>query len=305
MSADNLSKIASEAASDKASQATLSLRILGSGGPWVDAHRFGPSTLISFGSQRLLFDAGRGVGIRLVQAGEDPGMVNPIFITHHHLDHISDLADVLITSWMRGRKKDMIVYGPVGTRAIVETLMTRIYDKDIEWRSVGEPTWGGWKGVAAIDVEAGLVVDQGDWKVSCEHVVHGDDLPFSEEFRSRWKCLGYRFEAEGKVIAISGDTIDCDGVRQLAKDADVLLQCCLAGRSELAGNDHLTHVTKFSLADATQAATIAKECRVRHLVITHIRPKSQAHLDQLEREIRQVYDGKLTVGADLALVDLA
>src|SRR6516165_2695857 len=42
----------------------------------------------------------------------------------------------------------------------------------------------------------------------------------------RWICYGYRFEAQGKVVAISGDTVDCDGLAQLAQNADVLVHCC-------------------------------------------------------------------------------
>ncbi|MCP5372652.1 MAG: MBL fold metallo-hydrolase [Hyphomicrobiales bacterium] len=283
----------------------LSVRLLGSGGPWVDAHRFGPSTLIRFGDERLLFDTGRGVGIRMVQAGEEPGDLDTVFITHHHLDHISDLADVMITSWLRGRRREMTIYGPPGTKAIVDALLNLVYAKDIEWRSVGEPTWGGWQPVRAVDVEPGVVVANDRWTVSCDYVVHGHKLGFRKEFVKNWKCLGYRFEdAGGRAIVVSGDTIDCGGIRRLAKDADVLVQCCFANRGECEGNPHLDRVAEFTLADTRQAATIAQECNVRHLVVTHIRPKSRERMAEMRREIRQVFRRKLTVGRDMALVRL-
>ena len=43
--------------------------LLGTGTPIPDPDRFGPSTLVEAGNQKLLFDAGRGATIRLRQIG--------------------------------------------------------------------------------------------------------------------------------------------------------------------------------------------------------------------------------------------
>ena len=281
-----------------------SVLLLGTGGPWVSTERFGPSTLIRHGNERLLFDTGRGVGIRLVEAGEEPAQVNPVFITHHHLDHISDLADVMITTWLRGRTADLLIYGPPGTKEIVDTLVNKVYAKDIEWRSVGEPAFGGWKPVQAKDIVPGDVVETANWRVSCAYAVHGHGLNFSKEFKNNWKCLSYRFEAKDKVICVSGDTVDCAGLRSMAEGADILVQCCFASSAETRGNSHLNDVATFTLADAAQAATIAKECGVGHLVLTHLRPKSEADLAALEAEVRETYLGPLTIGRDMTTVSL-
>ncbi|MBJ3775619.1 MBL fold metallo-hydrolase [Acuticoccus mangrovi] len=283
----------------------LSIRLLGTGGPWVNPKRYGPSALISVGEERLLFDTGRGVGIRLVEAGEDPGRLSMVFLTHHHLDHISDLGDIMITSWLRGRSKELVIYGPTGTAAIVDALLTKVYAKDIEWRSDGEPTWGGWQPVRAIDVGPGVVIDTGAWRVSCEEVVHGHALPFRPEFLETWRCLGYRFEAGGKVITLSGDTVDCEGVRRLAKGADVLVHCCFAGDAEVAHSKHLSEVGRHTLATASQVARVARDSGVGHLVLTHLRPKPPEMIEALRGEVRAIYDGEVTVGEDLHLVSLA
>jgi ribonuclease Z len=62
--------------------------LLGTGTPNPRPDRMGPSTLIEAGGQRLLFDAGRGTTIRLVQAGVAPGAVTALFLTHLHSDHV-------------------------------------------------------------------------------------------------------------------------------------------------------------------------------------------------------------------------
>ena len=82
----------------------MKLTLLGTGGPLPDPDRHGPAAILQIGNKYLLFDAGRGVVRQIVRAGIPLERVNPVFITHHHYDHIGDLADVILTSWLQGRK---------------------------------------------------------------------------------------------------------------------------------------------------------------------------------------------------------
>lgn len=280
----------------------FSVRLLGTGGPWVNPDRYGPSNLVRLGDEHVLFDTGRGANIRLVQAGVNSGDILTIFLTHHHLDHISDLGDIMITSWLRGRTQELVVYGPRGTRSIVSALLDKVYAKDIGWRSMGEPAWGGWKAVRAVDLAPGDAVETENWTVRCEAVVHGHGLNFPPEFLQEWQCFGYRIEYQGRVLAISGDTVDCAGVRKLARDADLLIQSCFASDAEVEGNEHLEGVARHTLAVSSTAATIAKACNVRHMAITHLRPKDERRLDEMREEIGRIYAGKLTMGEDLKLL---
>jgi len=58
-----------------------------------------------------------------------------------------------------------------------------------------------------------------------------DGLDFRPRL-TRWKCYGYRFEAEGKVIAISGDTIPAQASTGSRANADVLVHCCYMTTAE-------------------------------------------------------------------------
>ena len=91
--------------------------LLGTGSPPPNPKRRGPSTLVSVGgSEHFLVDAGSGVGVQLVQAGVRPYDWPPIFITHHHSDHVVDLGHLIITRWIVGQNAPLDVYGPAGTR---------------------------------------------------------------------------------------------------------------------------------------------------------------------------------------------
>jgi ribonuclease Z len=69
-------------------------------------------------------------------------------------------------------------------------------------------------------------------------------------------CYGNRFEAEGKVVGISGDTVDCEGLAQLTHGADLLVHCCDMASAEIE-NEHLRHVARHTLAAGDTVGKIA------------------------------------------------
>jgi ribonuclease Z len=260
----------------------MKIVLLGTGGPRPDPKRNASTTLIRLRDENILFDAGRGVVNQMVRADVPLNAVNPVFITHHHFDHIGDLYDVALATWMYGRKDALRIYGPPETRRIVDALLTQVYDKDWQWRSLGEPALGGWKPVVAEDVAPGLVLETDRWKVSADAAVHGDGLGLPPAFLKRWQCYGYRFEAEGKVVAISGDTIACEGIDRIARG-----------------------VMQYTLAGGDTVGKIASRAKVKTLVLTHHRPrKDERMLDRLVEEVARDFSGRIIVGTDLTEIEL-
>ena len=94
--------------------------LLGTGVPNPRPERFSQSTLVEAGSQKLVFDLGRGVTIRLWQLKVPMGRIDAHFITHFHSDHLVGLPDLWLTGWLRPpygqRKKPFLIYGPSGTQ---------------------------------------------------------------------------------------------------------------------------------------------------------------------------------------------
>ncbi|MEJ2749905.1 MAG: MBL fold metallo-hydrolase, partial [Anaerolineae bacterium] len=111
----------------------MKVTLLGTGTP-TNPHRFQSAVLVETGSSLLLFDAGRGAVHQMCQAGAAVHQVNPVFITHHHFDHINDRFDVIISSAMGGRDQPLAIYGPAGTQKIVTALLEQVYAPDIRFR---------------------------------------------------------------------------------------------------------------------------------------------------------------------------
>ena len=101
----------------------------------------------------------------------------------------------------------------------------------------------------------------------------------------------------GQSFAFVMDTRLCDAVFSLARGVDLLvIEATFLDRDR-----DLAHA--FGHLTALQAATVAAECGVRSLVLTHF---SQRYQDPAEfwAEARTVFDGELTVAEDLDRVQV-
>lgn len=280
----------------------IRLTTLGTGTPRPEPRRHSACNLLSIGDEQLLFDCGRGTVLQLARTGFDWSRLQRLFITHHHFDHIGELADLMITSWINGRKHPLRIFGPWATEAITNVLLQDIYRRDLmfreeEFRQLGRPEMAHFAVPVAKDVDEGLV-EQGDgWRVLAWRVEHGH-RQFGALFRKQWICLGYRIEIGDKVVAISGDTIPCEGLEQLARDADLLLQCCWLPARELT-DDYVRGVASHTLACSDVVGKIASRARVKRLILTHTRAVTQDAINAIVEDVSKDFDGPLCVAEDL------
>ena len=289
----------------------MKITLLGTGTP-TNLTRFQAGVIVEIGNDILLFDAGRGTVHQMYQAGIEINRVNPVFITHHHFDHINDLFDVIISSAMRGRKQDLSIYGPTGTKRIVSALLEQVYAQDIRFRMEEDKgiriRGGSWDEhpeaitkVNVRDVEAGLIVGNERWKVYGEFVRHGE-FPHAPDFK--WYCMGYRIEAEGKVITISGDTVPCDGIVKLATGADLLIQCCHIKKSQV-DNPLMEYLTESILPSSGQVGKIAAEAGVKRMLLTHLSASiTSKDFLEVKMDIEKHYHGEVIFGEDLLVVEI-
>jgi ribonuclease Z len=278
----------------------MKVTLLGTGTP-ASRDRFQSSALIEVGSDLLLFDTGRGAVHQLLQAGIDLGRIGPIFITHHHVDHINDLYDVIFSTAGHGRRGPLPIYGPAGTQEIVDALLNGVYAKDNRFRleedrvlqlrgELRARSAEAYHDVAVNEIGSGIAAEGDGWRMLSEYVLHGD-FPQAPDFE--WHCLGYRIEAQGQVVTISGDTVPCPGINSLARDADLLVQCCMWSESGLT-NPGLRILTESVLPSTTQAG-------VKRMVLTHL--SASVNREEALAEVRQQYSGEVLFGEDLLVIE--
>jgi metal-dependent hydrolase (beta-lactamase superfamily II) len=94
----------------------IKVTLLGTGCPPPVMHRFGPSTLVEAGEQKLLFDAGRGALQRLTQLKVRWQDVQGVFLTHLHSDHVVGFPDSVVNRVAGGATTQCAAPGVGSTR---------------------------------------------------------------------------------------------------------------------------------------------------------------------------------------------
>jgi len=274
--------------------------LLGTGTPIPDPDRFGPSTLVEAGNQKLLFDAGRGATIRLRQINPSKGAImskiDALFVTHYHSDHTLGIPDLWLTGWLGGggRKEPFRLIGPVGAKSLMTNLESA-YALDIKIRLEDEKLPP--EGIAAIVEEFerdGVVYDRDGVKVIAFTVDHGPAIK---------PAVGYRIEYKGRAVVISGDTRYDQNVIKYGTGVDLLIHEVCVARPELLSNPFIKRIIDHHTTprEAGQVFTLAKPKMAvySHLVFLGNDTVPRATVDDIVVGTRETYDGPLQVGADL------
>lgn len=279
----------------------MKVTLLGTGSPIPSPTCAGPSTLVQSGGQNILVDAGRAVVMRLMGAMCPPPLVSAVVLTHLHSDHICDLNDVLTTRWVASPAATPLpIYGPEGTKKMVDGLLAMLsFDEGYRLDHHDDLRAAGGMKVEVHEVGPGDTFTIGDISVSVHATDHRPVAP----------TVGFRFEHDGVSAALAGDTIPCDGLYELCRDADIYVQTVI--REDLVrtfatlvptGERFLDIIDYHSTVQ--QAAQTAARCGVKTLLLTHfvpaIQPGQEAEWHAMASEF---FTGEIVIGPDLTAVE--
>jgi ribonuclease Z len=254
----------------------LSVLLVGTGSPLPDRSRAGPSTLIAAGDSYYLVDTGLDSVRNLMLWRVPLQKIAGVFITHMHSDHIAELGELRLQTWVAGRRAPLKVYGPPGIERVVAGF-NEAYALDTGYRTAHHgaaflpPDAAD---LVAVPVQANVIaLDAGGLKVTSILVDHGPVKP----------AYGYRFDYDGRSITISGDTSASENLAHRASGSDVLVHEGLS--PELVGilGDAATAAGRLRAAkimhdipgyhtSPVAAARIANEAHAKLLVFTHLLP---------------------------------
>ncbi len=272
----------------------MATRILltGTGTPIPSARRAGPGVLVEVDGKRLQFDAGRGTTMRLAAAGVHGPMIDAVFLTHHHSDHLVGLADLVFSRWVGlADNPPLPIHCPAGpTARFVESLLDQ-WTEDIEVRQVhtGRSSRPSYQTASFDPGSRSPVWIDADVEVAPGEVSHEPVVP----------AVGYRVRTPGGDVVISGDTRVSPAVASLVAGAAVVVhEAC---RSSLLADGPRRVISDYH-ADTVQLGRMCDEQGVGTLILTHLIPEplnpDQARL--FESDIREGgFTGEVVVGEDL------
>lgn len=277
------------------SPAHAQILVLGTGTPVIDAAHSGNSIGILVRGALYIFDAGPGVERRMLEAvakGTKIDTIPAVFVTHLHSDHTLGLAALGYyhgaNAVFRGGGA-LPVYGPPGIAAMIGHINAAWADDRATRIQVrgGSPSWE----VRGADVAAGIVYRDSNIVVKAFEVPHP---PWPHAF-------GYRVETADRVIVISGDTKPSEAIARECAGCDVLLHevysaVGLPKAPPVMQRYHPTaHTSTYELAE------IAAKAKPKLLVLYHQLYLGGASDDDLVREIRSRYNGRVVSARDLDL----
>jgi ribonuclease Z len=275
----------------------MEVTLLGTGCPQVDCGRYGPANLVRCCGRSFLVDCGSGVTQRLLGAGTNGAAIDAMFLTHLHSDHVVDLFQLVISSWHQGRDRPQRVFGPKGTRRMVDAMLA-MWKPEYEQRIAHEKR----PSTRALEIEV-QEFDEGElWnadgvRVSAVAVRH-QPVKFA---------YGFVFEADGRRLVFSGDTAYCPELIVAGKDADVLVHECFIHGAMKPGPSRtpegLAAVASYHTL-SHEVGKVAAAMEVSCLMLNHFVPVKFDRAALLA-EVRRDYKGPIVIGEDLMSLDLA
>jgi ribonuclease Z len=262
----------------------MRVTLLGTGTPFPNAERFGSAVLVEVAGKKLLFDCGRGVVIRLTQAGVNPKEIDGLFLTHLHSDHVVGIPDLLLSGWFLGRDRSLPIWGPPGTRSMAEHLV-QAFGFDIRIRqATPDPLPAKGVEIDAKEVAQGEIYNDGSTRISAFLVDHGTVKP----------AFGYRVDSAGHSVVISGDTKFCQNLVDFARGTD-----CLIHAAWSAGWENPTPPSKRSIASAEDAGRVFAIVKPKLGVVYHYKDEVG-----LSEAVRKEYNGPFVIARDLMVINI-
>ena len=126
-------------------------------------------------------------------------------------------------------------------------------------------------------------------------------------------ALGFRIEARGSSVVLSGDTKQCDSLVRASKGADLLVSEAMnlkmmqqrASMARAAGAERIALMLEEACnyhAPTHAAAEMARDAGVLRLVLSHILPPIPDDgpvVEQFVEGMADIYRGSIAVGRDL------
>ncbi|MFF9714628.1 ribonuclease Z [Streptomyces sp. NPDC014603] len=292
------------------------LVVLGTASQVPTRHRNHNGYLLRWDGEGILFDPGEGTQRQMLRAGVAAHDLNRICVTHFHGDHSLGLAGVIQRINLDRVPHEITAHYPrSGQRFFDRLRYATAYRETVALTEAPVDTDGPVARTPGYTLEARrlshpvesygyrLTEPDGRRMLPDRLAAHGITGPDIGRLQRDGVLDGVRLEdvsepRRGQSFAFVMDTRLCDGVHALAEGCDLLVieSTFLDEDGQLAA-DH-GHLT------AGQAARVARDAGVHHLVLTHF---SQRYSEPgaFERQARAAgFDGELTVAHDLLRVPL-
>ncbi|MDQ0403707.1 ribonuclease Z [Streptomyces sp. NBC_01723] len=290
------------------------LVVLGTASQVPTRHRNHNGYLLRWDGEGILFDPGEGTQRQMLRAGVAAHDLNRICVTHFHGDHSLGLAGVIQRVNLDQVPHEITAHYPRSGRRFFERLRyATAYRETVALTESPVDTDGPLAVTPAYTLDAHklshpvesygyrLTEPDGRRMLPDRLAAHGIRGPDVGRLQREGSLGGVPLDEvsevrRGQRFAFVMDTRLCPGVHTLAEGCDLLvIESTFLDEDEALATDH-GHLT------AGQAARVARDAGVRHLVLTHFSQR-YSEPEEFERQARAAgFAGELTVARDLTRI---
>ncbi|MDI1363950.1 MAG: MBL fold metallo-hydrolase [bacterium] len=280
-------------------------------GPIPNAQRAEPANLIRLGDEAILVDVGDGAGGQLAKAGVTLAQVRTIFISHLHFDHTGGLFAFLGERYQARYLDKLTIYGPPGTKQMVDTLEAAMLSGVEVSTTIRGPTSGSVSDdIKVVEIGDGSKVTIGALTVTAVANSHFATLPPAAPGTTPPISLSFRFDAPGRSVVYTGDTGPSENVERLCRGADLLVSEIMDPVAAM----EVLKATRLDVPDRvlkvveahfrtehlapTEVGVLAQRCEAKALVLTHYAIADDA-ISAAQAAIAASYKGPITFAKDV------
>lgn len=240
----------------------MRLKFLGSGDAFGSGGRFNTCLHVTTADTTLLIDCGASSMVAIRRFGIDPNALDLILVTHLHGDHFGGLPFLLLDAQLVSRRtRPLILAGPPGFALRLREARENFFPGS----TTIEPRYK----LEILELPAERPAVFGPVRVTPYVVKHYCGAP----------PYALRVEAEGKVLAYTGDTEWVDALVPAARDADLLVAEAYFFDKKI----------KYHLDYKTLESRLA-DLNCRRVVLTHMSADMLQHVGRVACDVAE--DGK-------------
>lgn len=191
-----------------------------------------------------------------------------------HSDHMADLPDAHLASWIQGRKSPLKVYGPKGINLVTKGFELA-YSADYQYRNEHHGDE-----ILPLDIAGYEAIEISNNEYIENDTAGMEILPFAVNHHPVNHAFGFKIAYKGRTLVISGDTINDGSVQKYSKDIDLLIHSAISLDivERLRSVAPIPQMDKIFLdiqdyhTPINQAGEIARDANVKHLLIYHAIP---------------------------------
>jgi ribonuclease BN (tRNA processing enzyme) len=235
----------------------MQLQFVGCGDAFGSGGRFNTCFHLLGRNINALIDCGATSLVSMNKLAISRNDIDTILLTHFHADHFAGLPFfILEANYVLKRQRGLTIAGPPGLKTRYATLMENAFPgtQAMEWAFP----------ITLCEFEIGKRNEVGAMRVTPFHVVHDERAG---------PCLGLRIEAEGKVVAYSGDSQWTDSLIEVGRNADLFICEAYTRDKPIATHMALSLLEKH-----------LDQIRPKRLILTHMSNDMLARRGELKYE---------------------